>query len=396
MNKNATRMEKGSVGIVETKYFTFANPPDHLLLSNGEKLCPVTIAYETYGILNSKKNNAILLNHALSGSAHAAGYYSENDRNPGWWDTYVGPGKAFDTNIYYVICSNVISGCSGSTGPSSVNPATGKPYGLDFPMITIADMVNAQYRLVKHLGIDKLLAVSGGSMGGMQALQWTISYPGMVNSCIAIATAASLSAQGIAFNEVGRQAILNDPAWNNGNYYEGEVPRAGLSLARMIGHITYLSEKNMHEKFGRNFQDSGAKVKSLSSEYMVESYLRHQGIKFVERFDANSYIYITRAIDHFDLYEDYGGSLTSAFEDVEANYLVISFTTDWLYPSVNSREIVRALRVNGKNVNYTDIVTDNGHDSFLLPSDVIEKNISNFLKSEFRKSLTGEFDDSRI
>lgn len=393
MIKNIKHTEKGSVGIVKTGYYTFGYSPDEMILLNDEKLGPVTIAYETYGNLNSRKSNAILLCHALSGSAHAAGFYSSSDKNPGWWDEYVGPGKAFDTNNYYVICSNVISGCSGSTGPSSVNPATGKPYGLDFPMITISDMVNAQYRLVKHLGIDKLLAVSGGSMGGMQAIQWTISYPEMVSSCIAIATSASLSAQGIAFNEVGRQAIFNDPMWNNGRYYDGEVPRAGLSLARMIGHITYLSEKHMHEKFGRKFQDSGVKVKNLSSEYMVESYLRHQGIKFVERFDANSYIYITRAIDHFDLKEDYGGNLVGAFENVSANYLVISFTTDWLYPSDNSREIVRALRVNGKNVNYTDIVTDNGHDSFLLPSDVIEKNISNFLKSEFRKS---EINDSGI
>ncbi len=387
MNKNVKQVEKGSVGVVEIQYFTFGNSPHELILSSGEKLGPVTIAYETYGTLNSEKNNAILLNHALSGSSHAAGYYSSTDKNPGWWDAYVGPGKAFDTDIYFVICSNVISGCSGSTGPSSNNPDTGRPYGLDFPMITISDMVNAQYHLVKHLGIDKLLAVSGGSMGGMQALQWTISYPEMVNSCVAIATSASLSAQGIAFNEVGRQAILNDPSWNKGNYYDGEIPRAGLSLARMIGHITYLSEKHMHEKFGRNFQDSGEKVKDLSSEYSVESYLRHQGIKFVERFDANSYIYITRAIDHFDLKEDYGGNLTFAFENVNANFMVMSFTTDWLYPSDNSREIVRALRVNGKNVNYTDIVTDNGHDAFLLPSDVIEKNISNFLRSEFRKSI---------
>ena len=387
MTKNIKHSEKESVGIVEIQYFTFGNSPDELILSNGGRLGPVTIAYETYGTLNSEKNNAILLHHALSGSSHAAGYYSSTDKNPGWWDAYVGPGKAFDTDIYFVICSNVISGCSGSTGPSSTNPFTGKPYGLDFPMITVSDMVNAQYHLVKHLGIDKLLAVSGGSMGGMQSLQWTISYPEMVNSCIAIATSASLSAQGIAFNEVGRQAIFNDPSWNNGRYYDGEIPRAGLSLARMIGHITYLSEKHMHEKFGRNFQDSAVKVKNLSSEYSVESYLRHQGIKFVERFDANSYIYITRAIDHFDLKEDYGGNLTFAFENVEANFLVMSFTTDWLYPSDNSREIVRALRVNGKNVNYTDIVTDNGHDAFLLPSDVIEKNISNFLRSEFKKSI---------
>ncbi len=387
MTEKKLKKEPGSVGFVETMYYSFGSESDRFILASGESLGRVTIAYETYGTLNENKNNAILLNHALSGSAHAAGYNSPSDKNPGWWDAYVGPGKAFDTDIYYVICSNVISGCSGSTGPSSPDPLTGKPYALSFPMITIEDMVNAQHKLINHLGIEKLLAVAGGSMGGMQALQWTISYPEMVNSCIAIATSASLSAQGIAFNEVGRQAIFNDPAWKNGNYYDSEVPKAGLSLARMIGHITYLSEKHMHEKFGRNFQDPGVQTRNFDSEYMVESYLRHQGIKFVERFDANSYIYITRAIDHFDLKEDYGGNLTAAFENVCANYLVISFTSDWLYPSDNSKEIVRALRVNGKNVIYSDIVTDNGHDSFLLPGEVLEKNITNFLKSEFKKSV---------
>ena len=387
MAKDINNTEEKNIEIVETKYFTFGGNGDGLVLSTGEKLSPVTIAYETYGTLNSEKSNAILINHALSGSAHAAGYHTVNDANPGWWDLYIGPGKAFDTNRYFIICSNVIGGCSGSTGPASINPATGKHYGPDFPMVTISDMVNAQYELIKHLGIKKLLSVAGGSVGGMQALQWTLSYPKMINSCIAIATSASLSAQGIAFNEVGRQAIFNDPSWNGGNYYTDEIPRAGLSLARMIGHITYLSEKHMHEKFGRKFQNSGIKDNNLSSEYMVESYLKHQGIKFVERFDANSYIYITRAIDHFDIKEDYGGSLTSAFENVTANYLIISFTTDWLYPSSNAKDIVKALRVNGKNVNYTDIVTDNGHDAFLLPNDIMEKNISNFLKNEFKKSI---------
>ena len=387
MTKDIDNTVEEKIEIVETKYFTFGGNDGGLTLSNGEKLSPVTIAYETYGTLNREKSNAVLINHALSGSAHAAGYHSTDDANPGWWDLYIGPGKAFDTNTYFIICSNVIGGCSGSTGPASINPAAGKPYGLDFPMVTILDMVNAQYELIRHLGIKKLLSVSGGSMGGMHALQWTLSYPEMINSCIAIATSASLSAQGIAFNEVGRQAIFNDPSWNNGRYYDDENPRAGLSLARMIGHITYLSEKHMHEKFGRKFQNSGAKDKNLSSEYMVESYLKHQGVKFVERFDANSYIYITRAIDHFDLKEDYGGSLISAFENVMANYLIISFTTDWLYPSGNAKDIVKALRVNGKNVNYTDIVTDNGHDAFLLPNDIMGKNISNFLKNEFKKSI---------
>jgi len=371
-------------GTVETEYYTFAGPHEELLLQSGEKIGPVTLAYETYGSLNSECTNAILVCHALSGSAHAAGYHSPEDKSPGWWDWYIGPGRAFDTNKYFIICSNVIGGCSGSTGPASLNPATGRAYAMGFPIITIADMVNAQHHLIRHLGIKKLLAVAGGSMGGMQALQWTISFPDEVESCIAIATSASLSAQGIALNEVGRQAIFNDPNWNGGNYYGHAVPGAGLSLARMIGHITYLSEKHMHEKFGRNFQRQGMQVKG-SSEFMVESYLHHQGVKFVERFDANAYIYITRAIDFFDLRGGYGGSLVNAFEKVESNYLVVSFTSDWLYPSDNSKEIVRALRVNGKNVNYTDIETDNGHDSFLLPNESLEKNISNFLKNEYRK-----------
>lgn len=385
MTRKDKETEHKSVGIVKTEYFTFCEPPDYLVLANGRKLGPVTVAYETYGTLNDEKSNAVLILHALSGSAHAAGVHSPDDKNPGWWDTYIGPGKAFDTDKYFVICSNVIGGCSGSTGPTSINPETGKPWALDFPMVTINDMVEVQKRLIDHLGIKKLLSVAGGSMGGMQALQWTISFPDMVESCIAIATSASLSAQGIAFNEVGRQAIFNDPSWNGGNYYNTEIPKAGLSLARMIGHITYLSEKHMHEKFGRKFQDSKPAGKDMNSEFMVESYLRHQGIKFVERFDANSYIYITRAIDHFDLKADYGGSLTAAFENVSANYLVTSFTTDWLYPSSNARDIVRALRVNGKNVNYTDIETDNGHDSFLLPNELLERNIKFFLKSELKK-----------
>lgn len=377
----------GSAGIVETRYYTFASPPDELVLQCGEKIGPVTIAYETYGTLDASGKNAVLICHALSGSAHAAGYHTPSDKNPGWWDWYIGPGKAFDTDKYFIICSNILGGCTGSTGPASVNPANGKPYGMTFPLITVADMVKAQHSLVKHLGIEKLLAVAGGSMGGMLALQWTISFPDKVESCIAIATSASLSAQGIAFNEVGRQAIFNDPHWNGGDYYDSAIPGAGLSLARMIGHITYLSEKHMHEKFGRNFQKSGMQPVRGSNEFMVESYLRHQGIKFVERFDANTYIYITKAIDFFDLNEDYGGSLVNAFENVEANYLVASFTSDWLYPSDNAKEIVRALRVNGKNVNYTDIDTDNGHDSFLLPNDLLEKNIANFLKNEYRQSI---------
>ncbi|MCP4131198.1 MAG: homoserine O-acetyltransferase [bacterium] len=376
---------ENSVGLVEEKYFTFAAAPDELVLFSGEKLGPITIAYETYGTLNEQKNNAILILHALSGTAHAAGYHSPQDKRPGWWDLYIGPGKPFDTNKYFIICSNVVGGCNGSTGPSSIDPKTGQPYGLDFPMVTIRDMVKAQVYLVKHLGIKKLLSAAGGSMGGMQALRWAISHPEMVNSVIAIATSASLSAQGIAFNEVGRQAIINDPNWKEGKYYYSpKTPNAGLSLARMIAHITYLSETHMHEKFGREFQDAPIEAYEFKTEFRVESYLHHQGIKFVDRFDANSYLYITKAIDYFNLTAGFG-SLINAFENASSNFLVISFTSDWLYPSDMAKEIVKALRANGKNIIYTDMETDTGHDSFLIKNSPLEKNITNFLKSEFEK-----------
>lgn len=382
---DVAKIPSDSIGIVSTKYFTFAQPPDFLQLVSGKRLSPVTLAYETYGKLNDKKTNAILILHALSGTAHAAGYHSPYDKDPGWWDEYIGPGKAFDTNKYFIICSNVIGGCNGSTGPSSINPATGKEYALDFPIVTIADMVNAQRHLIDHLGIDRLLAVCGGSMGGMQALQWAVSYPNRVKSVIAIATAASLSAQGIAFHEVGRQAIFRDPNFNGGNYYGGNPPAAGLSLARMIAHITYLSEKSMHEKFGRKLQNSDLFSFRFDTEFQVESYLHYKGAKFVERFDANSYLYITKAIDYFDLKAEYGGKLTNAFEHVQADFLVIGFTTDWLYPTSQSREIVNALRVVGKNVVYAEIETDYGHDAFLLPNDRMARDISNFLKRQLEK-----------
>jgi len=383
--KDARRSTSGSVGLVKTSYYTFAEPPDQLTLVSGKSLSPVTLAYETYGTLNGDATNAILILHALSGTAHAAGYHSRNDQYAGWWDDYIGPGKAFDTEKYFVICSNVIGGCNGSTGPSSINPETGKEYALDFPVVTIQDMVNAQRPLIDHLGISKLLAVSGGSMGGMQALQWAISFPEMVQSVIAIATASSLSAQGIAFNEVGRQAIFRDPNFNNGDYYAGNPPVSGLSLARMIAHITYLSDRIMHEKFGRRLQNKDLFSFKFDTEFMVENYLHAKGLKFVSRFDANSYLYITKAIDYFDLKFEHDGRLTAAFEGVSSDFLVIGFTTDWLYPSTQSREIVNALRVTGKNVVYTEIETDKGHDAFLLPDDRMEKDIANFLKREYEK-----------
>ena len=370
--------KENTVGIVIPQQFTF----DRLELESGREITPVTIVYETYGKLNAEKNNAILILHALSGSAHAAGYNSPDEKAAGWWDLYIGPCKAFDTDKYFIISSNIIGGCSGSTGPASINPVTGKQYALSFPMVTIFDMVKAQRHLISHLGINKLLAAAGGSMGGMQSLAWSVLYPDMVHSVIAIATSARLSAQGIAFHEVGRQAIINDPNWNAGNYYEKTVPGSGLGLARMIAHITYLSEQNMHARFGRKFQKNDPDAFSFKTEYMVESYLHNQGHIFVDRFDANSYLYITRAIDLFDLSSEYNDNLITAFEKVKSNYLVISFTSDWLYTAAMSKDIVQALRGNGKNVVYTNIETDKGHDSFLVNNELLQKNISNFLRKQ--------------
>ena len=373
-----------NVGLVKTQFYTFAEN-QKLKLVSGKELGPVTIAYETYGRLNSKKSNAILILHALSGSAHAAGYNSPDDRHAGWWDIYIGPGKAFDTDKYFIISSNVIGGCTGSTGPSSIDPQTQKPYSLSFPLITVQDMVEAQRHLLDYLEIDKLLAVAGGSMGGMQALSWSIQYPERINSVIALATSFLVSAQGIAFNEVGRQAIMTDPNWNKGDYYGNTNPAVGLSLARMIGHITYLSETHMHEKFGRNYQETNNDEFSFDAEYMVASYLKYQGSKFVDRFDANSYLYITRAIDLFDLRKDQDESLFSVFENTQANFFIASFSSDWLYPSAMSKDIVKALRASGKNATYIEIESDKGHDSFLIESKTLEANIANFLKSEFNK-----------
>jgi len=374
-------MSIGSVGIVQTKYYTFAHPPDELELENGERLGPITLAYETYGELNADNSNAILICHALSGDAHVAGYHSPDERKPGWWDDCVGPGKAFDTDKYFVICSNVIGGCQGSTGPSSIDPKTGNPYGLSFPVVTIADMVNTQRHLLDHLGIDQLLTVVGGSMGGMQALQWTIAYPQQVRSAIPLATTACLSPQSIALNEVGRQAIYEDVHWNNGDYYDKESkPHAGLSLARMIGHITYLSDTSMHEKFGRRLQYAERYGYNFKTEFAVESYLKYHGHNFIRRFDANSYLYITKTQDYFDLANGYG-SLAKRFENVTAKFLVVSFVSDWLFPSYQSKEIVSALMANGVDVTYCDIDSPYGHDAFLLEVDRLTDLMSDFLKN---------------
>jgi len=378
-------METYSVGIVERQYLTFAEPPDTMPLESGETLGPITLAYETYGTLNDKKNNAVLVAHALSGDSHVAGYYSAGDRKPGWWDFMIGPGRSIDTNKYFVICSNVLAGCQGSTGPSSINPKTGRHYNLHFPVVTIGDMVRAQMYLIDALGIEKLLCVMGGSMGGMQALEWAVEYPKRVASVIPHATSTRLNAQGIAFHEVGRQAIYADINWRDGNYLDYDlVPRKGLSVARMLAHITYLSEESMHRKFGRRLREKERYGYDFSLDFEVESYLRYQGASFVERFDANSYLYITKAIDYFDLKQVYG-SLEEAFKRVTAQVLVFSFTSDWLFPTLQNKEIVRALKVNRKHVSFVELNSPYGHDSFLIPNPEQEKLVSDFLAHVYKK-----------
>jgi homoserine O-acetyltransferase/O-succinyltransferase len=363
--------------LVERQYFTFAEPPHEIVLDCGARLGPITLAYETLGELNAARSNAILILHAFSGDSHVAGYLREDDQRPGWWDNMVGPGKPIDTNRYFVICSNILGGCSGSTGPSSINPATGKPYGLSFPMVTIKDMVKAQRHLIDHLGITKLMSLIGGSVGGMQVLRWCVDYPEMVASAIPLATTARHSAQAIAFNEVARQAIMADPEWNNGDYYDGAGPTHGLAVARMIGHVTYLSDEAMREKFGRRLHRSALSF-DFTGDFQVESYLHHQGKKFVNRFDANSLLYITKAADYFDL-ERGGGNLlvNEALDGV--SFLVVSFTSDWLYPTYQSRDIVSALKKNGSDVSFCEIEAQWGHDAFLMPNRRLDGLISGFL-----------------
>ncbi|OGQ96489.1 MAG: homoserine O-acetyltransferase [Deltaproteobacteria bacterium RIFOXYD12_FULL_57_12] len=382
MSEYASHDKSGvSVGLVEKKHLTFATEPPGLVLESGASLSPVTIAYETLGRLNPERSNAVLILHALSGDSHVAGYYSTDDAKPGWWDNMVGPGKGIDTDKYFVICSNILGSCMGSTGPSSVNPGTGSPYGLDFPVVTIADMVRAQKALIDHLGIPKLLAVVGGSIGGMQVLEWCISYPEMVAAAIPLATTTRHSALAIAFNEVARQSIMADPNWRNGMYYDGRKPDLGLAVARMIGHITYLSDEAMRLKFGRRLQDRDAFSFNFNVDFQVENYLRYQGTKFVERFDANSFLYITKAADYFDLEERNGCcSAVDAFARTRAKFLVVSFTSDWLYPTYQSRAMVKAMKKNNLDVSFCEIEADWGHDAFLLPSERLTSLIRGFLE----------------
>ncbi len=364
------------IGIVETHYFTFAEEAP-FVTEGGKNLSPVTLAFETYGTLNGDRSNGILVLHALTGDAHAAGWRT-GDKHPGWWDNMIGPGKAFDTDKYFIICSNVLGGCRGSTGPSSIDPQTGRPYALDFPLITVRDMVVAQRHLVDHLGIEKLLAVAGGSMGGMQALQWVASYPERVRSVIPIATTATHSPQQIAFNEVGRQSIMSDPNWNDGNYYGGPLPAKGLAVARMVGHITYMSDISMDEKFGRRFRKNSKPEFKFDPEFEVEGYLQYRGESFIKRFDPNSYLYITKAIDYFDLAN--GKGLEEVLRGTHARFLVIAFKSDWLYPAYQSQEIARACKRAGVEAIYAELHSTWGHDAFLIEVEEQAHLVKHFLK----------------
>lgn len=389
-----TEVEEKSVGIVHTQTVRLIEPEQPLELECGKTLAPVDVAYETYGELNEAGDNVILICHALSGNAHVAGRNSPDDRKPGWWDVMVGPGKGIDTSKYFVICSNFLGGCSGTTGPSSINPATGKRYGLDFPIITIADMVKVQKILLDKLGIKQLLAVIGGSIGGMQVLQWAIEYPDFVKSAIPIATTSHLGAQSIAFDAVGRNAILADPNFAGGQYTNKNGPDRGLAIARMIGHITYLSEQGMREKFGRQLRNSDSYSYDINSEFAVETYLDYQGQSFVERFDSNSYLYITKAADYFDLGKDYG-SLKNAFANTKCRFLIISFASDWLFTPAQSRAIVNALVANDKDVSYCDITSPYGHDAFLLEPKVLGSFISGFLDATYQPEDEKDYIDKR-
>ena len=371
-----------SAGLVEKQYFTFAEPPNEMILESGAHLGPVTIAFETWGKLSERKDNVILVAHAFSGDSHAAGYYpgEHPESKPGWWDSMIGPGKGLDTNKYFVICSNILGSCMGSTGPSSINPATGNPYGLHFPMMTIGDMIETQKRLLDHLGISSLHSVIGGSVGGMQVLEWCVRYPQMVRSAIPVATTMRHSALAIAFNEVARQAIMADPRWNRGDYYGSEPPDIGLAIARMIGHVTYLSDEAMRRKFGRRLQNKDDFSYGFDVDFQVESYLHYQGSKFVKRFDANSLLYITKASDYFDLVNR--DTTTYSLQSItgsKTKFLVISYTSDWLYPTYQAKELVQSLKRAGQDVSFCEIEADCGHDAFLIPDDRLGKIVGGFL-----------------
>ena len=371
-----------SLGSVKTQYYTLE---EDLELETGNVLKNPTIAYETYGTLNAHRSNAIYVCHALTGDAHAAGWH-DGDKKPGWWNIIIGPGKPLDTNKYFIICSNVLGSCKGTTGPSDINPETGKEYGLEFPIITIQDMVNAEKKLIDHLEIPQLYAVIGGSMGGMQVLQWTLSYPDMIRNAIMIASGAYSTPQQIAFNAVERRSIIEDNNWNNGDYYNSDKkPEQGLSVARMIGHITYLSNESMYEKFGRKLQDKNSFSYDFSNEFQVESYLEHQGFSFTKKFDANSYLYLTKALDYFDVRKN--NSLEEGLKTIRSRMLIMSITSDWLYTHEHMEEIVLALRANNVDVTYSRLNSEYGHDAFLIENGQMNYIISNFLSKASVKDV---------
>ncbi|WP_434772768.1 homoserine O-succinyltransferase MetX [Pseudomonas entomophila] len=373
----STAFPKDSVGLVVPQLARFDDP---LTLACGRSLASYELVYETYGTLNASASNAVLICHALSGHHHAAGYHTPEDRKPGWWDSCIGPGKPIDTERFFVVSLNNLGGCNGSTGPSSLNPASGKPYGADFPVLTVEDWVHSQARLADRLGITQWAAVVGGSLGGMQALQWTMTYPDRVRHCVNIASAPKLSAQNIAFNEVARQAILTDPEFHGGSFQDqGVIPKRGLMLARMVGHITYLSDDSMGEKFGRELKSDKLNYDFHSVEFQVESYLRYQGEEFSGRFDANTYLVMTKALDYFDPAAAHGGDLAATLAHVKANYCVISFSTDWRFSPARSREMVDALMAARKNVCYLEIDAPYGHDAFLIPSPRYMQGFSNYM-----------------
>jgi len=382
--------QHSGVGFVETKLVTLFASPQYLKLSGGGELGPIQVAYETYGELTPAKDNAIYICHALTGDAHAAGYYADDDEKakPGWWDDLIGPGKTLDTDKYFVICANVLGGCQGTTGPGSINPQTNQPYRLGFPVITVGDIIEVHSALTTHLGIDQLLAVIGGSLGGMQVLEWAARFPDQLRGAICLASAAQLSAQGIAFNAVGRRAIKTDPEYKSGEYEPGAGPRYGLALARMIAHITYLSDQSIEMKFGRRLQDHDSfSYDSLPEvEFEVESYLHYQGKRFVERFDANSYLYLTRAMDYFDLAEQYG-SVVNALKKTDARFLIASYDSDWLFTTTQSKELVRALIECGKHVSFIELKSPFGHDSFLIEIEQLQKMITPFLEQAYQSCL---------
>lgn len=374
--------ETSSVGIVTAQTAHFSEP---LKLKSGEVLPAYDLTYETYGTLNADRSNAVMICHALSGNHHVAGKYAETDKYPGWWDNLIGPGRPLDTNKFFVIGLNNLGGCHGSSGPASINPATGKPWGADFPVVTVEDWVTSQARLADHLGIDQLAAVIGGSLGGMQALQWTMSYPDRVRHALVIASAPNLTAQNMAFNEVARQAIMTDPEFYDGHYYEhNTVPRRGLRIARMLGHITYLSDDAMGAKFGRKLRDGAIKY-GFGVEFEMESYLRYQGDKFAEAFDANTYLRMTRALDYFDPAAEHGGDLSAALAGIKADFLVVSFTSDWRFSPARSREIMKALLDNECAVSYAEVTAAHGHDAFLMP----DPHYHDILRSYLQNIRTG-------